>query len=71
MPNQGVEEWDREGGVAHDPQAFSEFLEEMRTVFTQPVRFEEIDCHINDDAFADKALQIFDAWLDNGTIKSA
>lgn len=70
LPNQGVEEWDREGGVAHDPQAFSEFLEEMRRVFTHPVRFEEIDCHINDDAFADKALQIFDAWLEDGTIKT-
>ncbi len=69
MPNLGIEEWDRVGGDAYDPEAFAEFLDEMRSVFKEPVKYEEIDCHINDDTFAEKALQVFDTWLENGTIK--
>ena len=68
LPNQGIEEWDKPGGEAHDPFAFAEFCNEMRKVVIGPVRFTEIDCHINDQAFADKALEIFDAWVADGTI---
>ena len=71
MPTHGVEEWDRVGGDAHDPEAFAEFLDEMRKAFKNPVKYEELDCHINDEAFAERALQIFDAWLKDGTIKAA
>lgn len=71
MPNQGIEEWDREGGDAHDPDAFAEFLDEMRSAFKSPVKYEELDCHINDEAFAAKALEVFDAWLADGTIRKA
>ncbi len=71
MPNQGIEEWDREGGDAYDPEAFAEFLDEMRRAFKEPTKFEELDCHINDDKFAERALQVFDAWVEDGTIKSA
>ncbi len=69
MPNQGIEEWDRPGGATHDPQAFAEFLDEMRKIFKAPVVYEELDCHINDEAFARRALAIFDAWLGEGIIK--
>lgn len=70
LTNQGIEEWDRPGDVAHDPEAFAEFCDEMRTVMTDPINFTELDCHINDQAFADKALEIFDAWVADGTIKT-
>ncbi len=70
MPNKGIEEWDREGGDAHDPEAFNEFLDEMRNAFTAPVIYEELDCHINDEMFANRVLEIFDAWLADGTIKT-
>lgn len=69
MPNQGIEEWDREGGDAHDPEAFAEFLDEMGKSFKDPVKYEELDCHINDEAFAVAALRVFDAWLADGTIR--
>jgi len=68
MPNQGIEEWDREGGDAYDPDAFAEFLDEMGKVFHAPVAYEELDCHINDDGFAHRALEIFDSWLADGTV---
>ena len=70
LPNQGIEEWDKPGDAAHDPDALAEFCDEMRKVMTEPLRFSEIDCHINDQGFADKALEIFDEWVADGTIKT-
>lgn len=70
LTNQGIEEWDREGDVAHDPEAFAEFCDEMRKVMIDPIQFTELDCHINDQAFADKALEIFDAWVADGTVST-
>ncbi len=71
LTNQGIEEWDKPGDVAHDPEAFAEFCDEMRQVMTAPLQFTELDCHINDQAFADKALEIFDAWVADGTVKAS
>ena len=68
LTNQGIEEWDRPGDVAHDPEAFAAFCDEMRNVMVDPIEFSELDCHINDQVFADKALAIFDAWVADGTI---
>lgn len=70
LTSHGIEEWDKPGGEAYDPDAFAEFCDEMRKVMTDPIQFTEIECHINDQAFADKALQIFDAWVSDGTIKA-
>ena len=69
LTNGGIEEWDKPGDVAHDPKAFAEFCDEMRKQMTAPLQFSELDCHINDQAFADKALEIFDAWVADGTIR--
>lgn len=68
LTNQGIEEWDRPGGEAHDPEAFAAFCEEMRTQMTDPIRFTELECHINDQMFVDAALEVFDAWVADGTI---
>ena len=70
LPNQGIEEWDRPGGEAHDPEAFDEFCDEMRQQMKAPIGFSELDCHINDQAFADHALQIFDDWVAKGIVKN-
>jgi len=70
LPTQGIEEWDRPGEVAHDPEALAAFVDEMRSVIKPPVTMTEIEAHINDQAFADTALQVFDAWVANGTISS-
>ncbi len=70
LTSQGIEEWDKPGGEAYDPDAFAEFCDEMRSAMTDPIQFTEIDCHINDQAFADKALEIFDAWVADETIKA-
>ena len=71
LPAGGIEEWDRPGGAAHDPDAFAAFCDEMRRQMTDPIRFTEIEGHINDQAFADTALAIFDAWVADGTVRAA
>ncbi len=70
LTNQGIEEWDRAGGVAHDPDAFAAFCDEMRQQMTDPIVFTELDCHINDRAFVDQVLSVFDGWLEDGTIST-
>lgn len=71
LPNRGIEEWDKPGEPAHDPEGLAAFLDEMRTAIQPPVQLTEIDAHINDQAFADKALEIFDGWVSEGVVKSA
>ena len=68
LPNRGIEEWDREGEPAHDPDALAQFCAETRQAIKPPCALAELDCHINDDAFAQKALEIFDDWVANGIV---
>ncbi|WP_419907913.1 Tm-1-like ATP-binding domain-containing protein [Hoeflea sp.] len=68
MPARGFGEWDREGADLHDPEGLGAFLDEMRSKIPSNVDFRELDCHINDDAFADAALEIFDRWREKGMI---
>jgi uncharacterized protein (UPF0261 family) len=30
----------------------------------------EVNAHINDDAFADAALAVFDGWVRDGTVRA-
>ena len=69
LPNQGIEEWDRPGDVAHDPEGLAAFLDQMLQSVKEPVQMTEIDAHINDQEFADAALAVFDGWLADGTVK--
>ena len=69
LTNRGLEEWDKPGQPAHDPEGLEAFLDEMRTAIRPPTRMTEIDAHINDQAFADTVLRIFDEWVSDGTIK--
>jgi uncharacterized protein (UPF0261 family) len=69
LPRSGIEEWDKEGGPAHDPEGLAAFLDEARKAIRPPIGLSEIDAHINDRAFADEALRIFDGWLAEGVIR--
>ncbi len=70
LPSRGIEEWDKEGEPAHDPEGLEAFRQEMRESIKPPALLSEIDAHINDQAFADKALEIFDVWVADGTIST-
>ncbi len=69
IPNQGIEEWDKPGEPAYDPDGLNAFVDEMRKVITSPLHLTEINAHINDELFAHTALQVFDGWVEDGTVK--
>ena len=69
LSNQGIEEWDRPGGPAHDPDALADMLDEFRKAVRPPLKLTELDCHINDQGFADAVLAILDGWVADGTVK--
>ncbi len=69
MPLKGVEEWDKPGDVAHDPEGLSAMADEVRKVMTGPIHLTEVDAHINDPAFSDEVLKILDGWIADGALK--
>jgi uncharacterized protein (UPF0261 family) len=71
MPLKGIHEWDKEGGPAHDPEGLSAMIDEARKSIAPRVEMIELNVHINDRAFAETVLKIFDLWLSLGTIKRA
>jgi uncharacterized protein (UPF0261 family) len=68
MPLQGIEAWDREGEAMHNPEALAAFAEALREHIRAPAELVEIDAHINDEAFVDTALKIFDSWVEQGLV---
>lgn len=68
LPLAGIEEWDRAGAPLHDAVAHQEFCAEMRAVLAPPARLLPVQAHINDEAFAAAALEVFDAWVAAGVV---
>lgn len=69
MPLGGVEEWDREGKEAHDPEGLAAMSDEVRKIIKPPITLTEVDCHINDQVFSDKVLEIVDGWIADGSVR--
>ncbi|WP_158940825.1 Tm-1-like ATP-binding domain-containing protein [Burkholderia sp. S171] len=68
LPIKGIQQWDRPGQPLHDPVGLSAFVDEVRLTVKAPVDLHEMDCHINDDAFVDMAITVFDQWVAQGKI---
>jgi uncharacterized protein (UPF0261 family) len=68
LPLRGIEQWDKEGEPVYDPDGLNAFIDESRKVFKPPITLIEIDAHINDQAFSDTVLSLFDAWVEDGTV---
>lgn len=68
LPLGGIEAWDREGEEAHDPEGLAAFIDEVRKVAPGRVEMTAVDAHINDQAFADAALTLFDGWVEKGLV---
>lgn len=68
LPEHGLGEWDREGADLHNQAGLEAFLHELEDTLPSNVVAHRIDCHINDAAFADKVLEIFDDWRANGLV---
>ncbi|MEX0303714.1 MAG: Tm-1-like ATP-binding domain-containing protein [Leisingera sp.] len=71
LPAGGCNEWDRPGAPLHDADGLEAFCSEMRGSCPGNAVLHDLECHINDQAFTDKALEIFDAWITNGVVKPA
>lgn len=67
LPLHGIEEWDKPGEPAHDPDGLAAFVDEMRRVIPAS-QLTQVDAHINDQAFADAALAQLDRWIADGVV---
>lgn len=68
VPKRGIEEWDKPGEPAHDPESLRAFIDASIASATGRVPLTALDCHINDAAFADAVLAQFDAWVAQGIV---
>ena len=68
LPEHGLGEWDRAGADLHNQAGLDAFLLELVNTLPSNVVAHRIDCHINDAAFADKALEVFDGWRASGLV---
>lgn len=71
LPLGGIQEWDREGEIGHDPQALSAFFEELLVSLAPSIPVTAVEAHINDEAFALAVLAVFDGWITDGIISAA
>ncbi|MEE9315004.1 MAG: Tm-1-like ATP-binding domain-containing protein [Rhizobiaceae bacterium] len=70
LPTKGCGEWDREGAELHNPEGLSAFCDQLRKGCPPNITLKELDAHINDQSFADAALEIFDKWCASGIVSS-
>lgn len=68
LPRGGIEEWDRPGEAAHEPEGLRAFVEEAESAMTGRVEMTALDCHINDPEFCAAALARLDAWVAAGIV---
>jgi len=70
LPEQGIEEWDREGQDLHDPVGQGAFVAEIKRLLpTEKVALSSIDANINDIQFCHTVLEIFDDWVARGIVQ--
>jgi len=68
LPMRGVEQWDRPGQPLHDPEGLKAFTDEMCYAVNPSTVLQPVDAHINDEAFAQAALRVFDGWVASGLV---
>ena len=71
LPTHGIHEWDRSGEPLCDPVAIDAVNRAVRKYLKPPVELVELDCHINDELFSTRALEIFTQWHQEGLLGKA
>lgn len=69
VPTQGIEEWDRPGAPLNDPAGLAAFCEEIQSADCGGAQVHALDAHINDTAFAQHVLAVFDRWRAQGVVR--
>lgn len=64
----GIEEWDRPGQAAHDPEGLAAFCDAAETAMSERVSVTALDCHINDETFCEAVLAKLDSWVETGIV---
>ncbi|MBV7396898.1 Tm-1-like ATP-binding domain-containing protein [Mameliella sediminis] len=68
LPAHGIEEWDRPGAPAHDPEGLAAFIAEAEAALSGRIPTTVLDCHINDEAFCEAVLARLDSWIAEGVV---
>lgn len=63
IPTQGFSAWDKPGGFSYDPEGREAFRKTLRKNLKPEVRVVELDAHINDNAFSDEVLRLFNQMV--------
>jgi uncharacterized protein (UPF0261 family) len=71
LPLQGIQEWDRAGAPLHDAEGLAGMMDEMSRCDWGFAEISCIDAHINDAAFVQTVLAVFDDWLARGLLMPA
>lgn len=64
----GIEEWDRPGEAAYDPEALTAFVGAAAEALEGTVPTTDLACHINDPDFCAAVLTQLDAWVAEGIV---
>jgi uncharacterized protein (UPF0261 family) len=68
LPTGGIEQWDRPGQPLHDPAGLAALVDELPRHLTDGTELVTLPAHINDEAFAQAALAVFDRWVQAGLV---
>lgn len=68
LPKRGIEEWDKPGEPAHDPEGLAAFIVATEDAAAGRVDLTVLECHINDQAFCDAVLRQMDEWVEAGIV---
>jgi uncharacterized protein (UPF0261 family) len=71
LPLLGIEEWDRPGAPLNDSQGLDALMDELAQCDWGTAQVSHVQAHINDDAFAQHVMGVFDQWLAQGLIAKA
>lgn len=63
VPKKGWSEADKKGMELYDPAVNQVFVNELKGLLKKDIPIEEIDCHISDPIFAERAVDILDAMI--------
>jgi len=63
MPLGGCHEWERESAPLHNAQGTATFAKTIKPNLKDHIEWHQLDANINDEAFVDTVLTIFDSWF--------